>query len=44
MIKAMIMGATDTPYAHGCFEFDMFCDNNYPNACPKMNLMTTGNG
>ena len=42
MIKAMICGAVNTPYAHGCFEFDIFCENNYPNCSPKMNLMTTG--
>ena len=37
-IKAVITGAEGTPYAHGCFEFDIFCDNNYPNDPPKMNL------
>ena len=42
MMKALIMGASNTPYAHGCYEFDIFCDNKYPNESPKMNLMTTG--
>lgn len=44
MMKALICGAVGTPYAHGCFEFDIFCENNYPNGPPKMNLMTTGGG
>jgi ubiquitin-protein ligase len=44
MMKSIITGATGTPYAHGCYEFDIFCENNYPNGPPKMNLMTTGNG
>ena len=43
-MKVLICGAEGTPYAHGAFEFDLFCDNNYPNGPPKMNLTTTGNG
>ena len=30
MMKALIVGSTCTPYAHGCYEFDLFCDNKYP--------------
>ena len=44
MMKALIVGSSNTPYAHGCYEFDIFCDNKYPNDSPKMNLMTTGGG
>jgi ubiquitin-protein ligase len=44
MMKALIVGSSNTPYAHGCFEFDIFCDNKYPNDSLKMNLMTTGAG
>jgi ubiquitin-protein ligase len=44
LMKALITGAEGTPYAHGCYEFDLFCENSYPNGPPKMNLMTTGNG
>ncbi len=44
MMKALICGAANTPYAHGCFEYDIFCDNNYPREPPKMNLITTGGG
>ena len=43
-MKVLICGAEGTPYAHGAFEFDLFCDNNYPNGPPKMNLTTTGAG
>lgn len=42
MMKALIMGSSNTPYAHGCYEFDIFCDNKYPNESPKATLMTTG--
>jgi ubiquitin-protein ligase len=44
MMKSLITGAIGTPYAHGCYEFDIFCENSYPNGPPKMNLMTTGGG
>jgi len=26
----MIMGAKDTPYSNGAFEFDIYFDENYP--------------
>ena len=44
MMKAIIFGASGTPYGHGAFEYDIYCDNNYPGVPPKMNLTTTGNG
>ena len=44
LMKALIMGAAGTPYAHGAFEFDLFFDNNYPNSPPKCNIVTTGGG
>ena len=44
LMKALVMGAAGTPYAHGAFEFDIYCNNNYPKEPPKMNLTTTGNG
>ena len=44
LIKALIIGPEDTPYENGCFEFDIFIPNNYPNEPPKVNLQTTGNG
>ncbi len=42
VMKAMIMGAEDTPYAHGAFLFDIYFDDTYPTTPPKVNLMTTG--
>ena len=44
LLKAVIVGASGTPYAHGCFEYDIFCNNNYPREPPSVNLMTTGGG
>ncbi|CAD8160802.1 unnamed protein product [Paramecium pentaurelia] len=44
VMKALVMGAKGTPYAHGAFLFDIYADDSYPNAPPKMNLSTTGNG
>ncbi|CAK71945.1 unnamed protein product (macronuclear) [Paramecium tetraurelia] len=44
VMKALVMGAKGTPYGHGAFLFDIYADDSYPNAPPKMNLSTTGNG
>lgn len=44
VFKVVITGAEDTPYAHGFFIFDLFCDDTFPNTPPKCNLMTTGKG
>lgn len=30
VMKSLIFGAEDTPYAHGAFVFDMFFDDSYP--------------
>lgn len=38
VMKALIMGAAGTPYAHGAFEFDIYFDDGYPNLPPKVNL------
>ena len=38
----MITGPQDTPYANGCFLFDVYLPSEYPNVPPKVNLMTTG--
>jgi baculoviral IAP repeat-containing protein 6 len=38
------MGSNETPYAHGVFLFDIYCEDQYPNVPPKVNLMTTGQG
>jgi ubiquitin-protein ligase len=29
-MKALIMGASGTPYAHGAFEFDIYFEDTYP--------------
>ncbi|CAD8118277.1 unnamed protein product [Paramecium sonneborni] len=44
VIKALIMGASGTPYAHGAYLFDIYFEDQYPNTPPKMNLSTTGGG
>lgn len=43
VMKALITGPQDTPYANGCFEFDVFFPANYPDQPPMINLKTTGN-
>ena len=42
-IKALIIGK-DTPYEDGCYIFDIYIPNDYPNNPPKVNLQTTGKG
>jgi baculoviral IAP repeat-containing protein 6 len=44
LLKALIIGPSNTPYENGCFEFDMFLPSDYPNSPPKMQLLTTNNG
>ncbi len=43
-IKALIIGPKDTPYENGCYIFDIFIPNEYPNTAPLVNLQTTGGG
>ena len=38
----MIIGPEDTPYANGCFEFDVHFPASYPNSPLYINLQTTG--
>ncbi|VDP91465.1 unnamed protein product [Echinostoma caproni] len=42
--QALITGPVDTPYANGCFVFDIFAPIDYPNSPPQFHLLTTGNG
>ena len=44
VLKALIIGPVGTPYASGCFEFDIFLPHSYPNVPPNVSLRTTGNG
>jgi baculoviral IAP repeat-containing protein 6 len=43
VLKVLITGPQDTPYANGCFEFDVFFPSDYPESPPMVNLQTTGN-
>nr|XP_046214687.1 baculoviral IAP repeat-containing protein 6-like isoform X17 [Oncorhynchus gorbuscha] len=42
IMKVLITGPADTPYANGCFEFDVYFPQDYPNPPPLVNLETTG--
>ncbi len=42
LMKSLIIGSDDTPYANGLFFYDIFLDDTYPSSPPKMNLITTG--
>ena len=42
--RALIIGPADTPYANGCFLFDIFLPAEYPNTPPKVQFLTTGGG
>ncbi|KAK4236182.1 hypothetical protein C8A03DRAFT_17147 [Achaetomium macrosporum] len=44
VLKILISGPTGTPYENGLFEFDMFCDHEFPEKAPKMHFRTTGGG
>lgn len=44
VMKIMIAGPENTPYAGGLFEFDCLLPMQYPNVPPLMNLCTTGGG
>lgn len=41
-MKAVIVGASGTPYAHGFFMHDVYFGNNYPETPPSVSLITTG--
>jgi len=42
--QMLIIPADGTPYAAGCFIFDVMFPADYPNSPPKVNLATTGHG
>jgi len=44
VLKALIVGPEDTPYANGCFEFDLLLPPSYPAVPPNVQLITTGGG
>ena len=43
-MQVLITGPSDTPYANGCFEFDVFFPHDYPKSPMLVNLKTTGHG
>lgn len=44
LLKALIIGPSDTPYENGLFEFDLWCPPDYPQVPPKCHFKTTGGG
>lgn len=38
VMQVIIVGPTGTPYANGCFLFDIYCPPEYPKAPPLVNL------
>ncbi|XP_072390491.1 dual E2 ubiquitin-conjugating enzyme/E3 ubiquitin-protein ligase BIRC6 [Diabrotica undecimpunctata] len=42
VMKVLITGPADTPYANGCFELDVFFPHDYPLSPMMINLETTG--
>lgn len=44
VMKVLITGPEDTPYANGCFFFDIFIPFDYPQKNPSVNFLTTGGG
>jgi len=43
VMSALITGPSDTPYSNGCFVFDIFFPDEYPDGPPHVWLKTTGN-
>ncbi|KAJ3279369.1 Baculoviral IAP repeat-containing protein 6 [Rhizoclosmatium sp. JEL0117] len=43
-MKVVMTGPVGTPYAYGCFEFNVFFPPNYPHVPPTLKLITTGSG
>ena len=44
VMRALIFGASGTPYAHGAFLYNMHFGDDYPQRPPKCLLETTGHG
>ena len=42
IVKAAIIGTSNTPYSGGLYIFDVYFTDDYPNNPPKMYLATTG--
>lgn len=44
VMSFMVTGPMDTPYAYGCFIFDLYLPRGYPTGPPMCKLRTTGGG
>jgi len=44
IMKFLIIPQPDTPYAYGCFEFDMYLKSDFPSTPPHVEIITTGGG
>lgn len=44
VMRCLVFGSADTPYAHGAYFFDVYMEDQYPKVPPKCQLVTTGNG
>ena len=44
LLRVMITGPDDTPYANGCFFFDVNLTGCYPKKAPAVQFLTTGGG
>eukprot|EP00588_Corethron_pennatum_P012979 CAMPEP_0194277636 /NCGR_PEP_ID=MMETSP0169-20130528/9911_1 /TAXON_ID=218684 /ORGANISM="Corethron pennatum, Strain L29A3" /LENGTH=450 /DNA_ID=CAMNT_0039021653 /DNA_START=456 /DNA_END=1804 /DNA_ORIENTATION=- len=44
LLRVLIIGPEETPYANGCFFFDVYLPPSYPQECPKVRFLTTGGG
>jgi hypothetical protein len=44
VMRFIIMGASETPYAHGAFMYEMHFKNDFPSKPPVCSICTTGGG
>ncbi|GIL78402.1 hypothetical protein Vretifemale_7873, partial [Volvox reticuliferus] len=44
VLRALVIPASDTPYANGAFIFDIYLPPEYPNLPPKVQFLTTAGG
>lgn len=44
LLRVMITGPDETPYANGCFFFDVNLTGSYPKTAPAVQFLTTGGG
>ncbi len=44
LLRALIIGPDGTPYANGCFFFDIYLPTSYPQRSPQVQFLTTGGG